>query len=57
MIQTVGLGPHRLNRANRPDWFTHDGLPTWGYGRLFLLGTHALRVTRLAIAAQARAGG
>ena len=21
VIQTVGLGPHRLNRATRPDWF------------------------------------
>lgn len=21
VIQTVGLGPHRLNRASRPDWF------------------------------------
>lgn len=109
VIQTVGLGPHRLNRAIRPswffepeafggiltdiashqidqflhfsgssdarivssfvanrglpdvpgfedygellldgghargfirvDWFTPDGLPTWGDGRLFLLGT------------------
>jgi predicted dehydrogenase len=109
VVQTVGLGPHRLNRAIRPDWFfdkrsfggiltdiashqidqflfftgsadaeivaaatanrslrdvpafedfgeillrsesasgfirvdwfTPDGLPTWGDGRLFLLGT------------------
>lgn len=109
IVQTVGLGPHRLNRATRPDWFfqraryggilvdiashqidqflyftrsqsarvstasvgnfanpltpelqdfgqlvletpnahgyirvdwyTPDGLPTWGDGRLFLLGT------------------
>jgi predicted dehydrogenase len=108
VIQTVGLGPHRLNRAIRPDWFfdrncyggiltdiashqidqflfftastdarvvassvgsfgstapgfqdfgeillrsekasgyvrvdwfTPDGLPTWGDGRLFILGT------------------
>ena len=23
----------------RNDWFTPDGLPTWGDGRLFLLGT------------------
>ena len=21
VVQTVGLGPHRLNRATRPDWF------------------------------------
>ncbi len=110
VIQTVGLGPHRLNRAIRPawffdprsyggilvdiashqidqylhftgsaevdivaasighfgepdlpdfedfgevllrspqgngyirvDWFTADGLPTWGDGRLFILGTN-----------------
>lgn len=106
VVQTVGLGPHRLNRALRPawffdpaayggilndiashqidqflaftgatdativtstvgefgsdgfqdfgevvlqtdtargylrvDWFTADGLPTWGDGRLFVLGT------------------
>lgn len=107
LVQTIGLGPHRLNRALRPawfwdkstyggilndiashqidqflaftgaedatilsstvgeygtapgfedfgeitlqtpqtrgyirvDWFTADGLPTWGDGRLFLLGT------------------
>jgi len=24
----------------RVDWFTPDGLPTWGDGRLFLVGTH-----------------
>ena len=23
----------------RVDWFTPDGLPTWGDGRLFILGT------------------
>jgi predicted dehydrogenase len=107
VVQTVGLGPHRLNRALRPpwffdpaayggilndiashqidqflaftgatdativtstvgefsgdgfqnfgevvlqtdtargylrvDWFTADGLPTWGDGRLFVLGTN-----------------
>ncbi len=108
VVQTLGLGPHRLNRALRPawffdraayggilndiashqidqflaftgatdativtstvgefgndgfenfgevmlqtdaargylrvDWFTADGLPTWGDGRLFVLGTEA----------------
>ena len=35
IVQTIGLGPHRLNRDLRPA----DGLPTWGDGRLFLLGT------------------
>lgn len=32
----------RSDRANgfvRVDWFTPDGLPTWGDGRLFLMGT------------------
>jgi predicted dehydrogenase len=32
----------RSDQANgfiRVDWFTPDGLPTWGDGRLFLLGT------------------
>ena len=24
----------------RVDWFTPDGLPTWGDGRLFVMGTH-----------------
>lgn len=24
VVQTVGLGPHRLNRATRPDWFFDD---------------------------------
>lgn len=24
VIQTVGLGPHRLNRATRPDWFFEE---------------------------------
>jgi len=24
VIQTVGLGPHRLNRPMRPDWFFHE---------------------------------
>lgn len=24
VVQTVGLGPHRLNRASRPDWFFDD---------------------------------
>lgn len=32
VVQTVGLGPHRLNRATRPDWFfqreKHGGILT-----------------------------
>lgn len=126
VIQTVGLGPHRLNRAIRPDWFfdtsnyggilvdiashqidqflhftesdnadivastvanhgvpdypgfedfgevllrgpsatgfirvdwfTPDGLPTWGDGRLFLLGTEGTIELRKYVDIAGRAG-
>lgn len=32
----LGDGGHGFVRV---DWFTPDGLPTWGDGRLFVLGT------------------
>jgi hypothetical protein len=35
-VTLVGDGGHGYVRV---DWFTPDGLPTWGDGRLFLLGT------------------
>ncbi len=35
-VTLVGDGGHGFVRV---DWFTADGLPTWGDGRLFLLGT------------------
>ena len=35
-ITLVGDGGHGYVRL---DWFTPDGLPTWGDGRLFILGT------------------
>ena len=127
VIQTVGLGPHRLNRAIRPDWFfdkeayggilidiashqidqflfftgsrkaeivaasvanhglpdvpefedfgeillrsdtasgyvrvdwfTPDGLPAWGDGRLFLLGTEGTIELRKYVDIAGREGG
>lgn len=127
VIQTVGLGPHRLNRAIRPDWFfdrqayggilidiashqidqflffsgsreaeiiassvanqampdvpqfedfgeillrsttasgyvrvdwfTPDGLPAWGDGRLFLLGTEGTIELRKYVDVAGRDGG
>ncbi len=33
------LASDHANGFVRVDWFTPDGLPTWGDGRLFLLGT------------------
>lgn len=127
VIQTVGLGPHRLNRAIRPswffepaayggiltdiashqidqflfftgaadaeilssgtanrglpdvpafedygevllrtpgasgfirvDWFTPDGLPVWGDGRLFLLGTEGFIELRKYVDIAGRGGG
>ncbi len=126
VVQTVGLGPHRLNRAIRPawffdpaayggiltdiashqidqflhftgssdasiesaltannavpeipafedygeillrsasgsgfirvDWYTPDGLPTWGDGRLFVLGTEGYLELRKYVDIEGRAG-
>ena len=39
VIQTVGLGPHRLNRAIRPDWFFDTA--TYG-GILTDIGSHQI---------------
>lgn len=33
------LRAHNASGFIRVDWYTQDGLPTWGDGRLFLLGT------------------
>ena len=35
----IGLACGRASGYIRVDWFTPDGLPTWGDGRLFLYGT------------------
>lgn len=41
----------------RVDWFTPDGLPTWGDGRLFILGTEGYIELRKYVDIQGRAGG
>ncbi len=40
----------------RVDWFTPDGLPTWGDGRLFVLGTEGSIEVRKYIDVEGRAG-
>ena len=40
----------------RVDWFTQDGLPTWGDGRLFILGTEGTIELRKYIDTAGRAG-
>ena len=40
----------------RVDWFTADGLPTWGDGRLFLLGTEGSIELRKYLDIEGRAG-
>lgn len=39
VIQTLGLGPHRLNRATRPDWFFD---PALNGGILTDIGSHQI---------------
>jgi predicted dehydrogenase len=41
----------------RVDWFTPDGLPTWGDGRLFLLGTQGYIELRKYVDIMGRPGG
>jgi predicted dehydrogenase len=41
----------------RVDWFTPDGLPTWGDGRLFLVGTDGTLELRKNLDIEGRAGG
>lgn len=41
----------------RVDWFTPDGLPTWGDGRLMLLGTEGTIELRKTIDVEGRPGG
>ncbi|HEY8287786.1 MAG TPA: gfo/Idh/MocA family oxidoreductase, partial [Acetobacteraceae bacterium] len=40
----------------RLDWFTPDGLPTWGDGRLFLIGTEGTLELRKNLDIEGRAG-
>jgi predicted dehydrogenase len=41
----------------RMDWFTPDGLPDWGDGRLFLVGTQGTLELRKNLDIEGRAGG
>ena len=41
----------------RVDWFTQDGLPTWGDGRLFILGTDGTIELRKYVDVAGRPGG
>ena len=41
----------------RVDWFTPDGLPTWGDGRLFILGTEGFIELRKYVDLAGRPGG
>lgn len=41
----------------RVDWFTPDGLPTWGDGRLFILGTQGYIELRKYVDIMGRPGG
>ncbi|MGE3073340.1 MAG: Gfo/Idh/MocA family protein [Dehalococcoidia bacterium] len=41
----------------RVDWFTQDGLPTWGDGRLFILGTEGTIELRKYVDIAGREGG
>ncbi len=41
----------------RVDWFTPDGLPVWGDGRLFIVGTHGTIEARKYIDVAGRPGG
>ncbi len=41
----------------RVDWYTPDGLPTWGDGRVFILGTEGYIELRKYVDVQGRPGG
>ncbi|MGH6937549.1 hypothetical protein, partial [Hypericibacter sp.] len=41
----------------RVDWFTPDGLPVWGDGRLFIVGTHGTIEARKYVDVAGRPGG
>ena len=41
----------------RMDWFTPDGLPDWGDGRLFLVGTDGTLELRKNLDIEGRTGG
>lgn len=51
------LRSHSASGFIRVDWYTPDGLPTWGDGRLFLLGTEGFIELRKYVDLAGRNGG
>ena len=53
----VTLHSATMTGTMRLDWFTPDGLPDWGDGRLFLVGTEGTLELRKNLDFEGRAGG
>ena len=51
------LRSETMTGTMRLDWFTPDGLPDWGDGRLFLVGTEGTLELRKNLDIEGRAGG
>ncbi len=51
------LTTHSVRGYIRLDWFTPDGLPTWGDGRMFLVGAEGTLELRKNLDIAGRAGG
>lgn len=53
----ITLRSQTMTGTMRLDWFTPDGLPDWGDGRLFLVGTEGTLELRKNLDIEGRAGG
>jgi predicted dehydrogenase len=53
----ITLRSAAMTGTMRLDWFTADGLPDWGDGRLFLVGTEGTLELRKNLDIEGRAGG
>jgi len=53
----ITLRSEAMTGTMRLDWFTPDGLPDWGDGRLFLVGTEGTLELRKNLDIEGRAGG
>jgi len=53
----ITLRSATMTGTMRLDWFTPDGLPDWGDGRLFLMGTEGTLELRKNLDIEGRAGG
>jgi predicted dehydrogenase len=53
----ITLRSGTMTGTMRLDWFTPDGLPDWGDGRLFLVGTEGTLELRKNLDIEGRAGG